>query len=279
MPHGVPPRSQEPAGGPLRITSPQNPKIAYVRRLAHRRARQREGRLVVEGQRLLNEALAAGSRPDFVLLSEAFHASPTGVELFECLRRQAVAVYEVADRLWPSLARTVHPQGVIAVVPTPRLPEPATPDLVLVADAVRDPGNLGTLLRAALASGTQLVITTPGTVDPTNDKVVRSAMGAHFRLPIRELSYDAVWPAIAGLAVWVADTHASLPYDMVDWRRPSALVIGSEAAGPSAAALSRGQPIAIPMAAGVESLNAAVAGAIILFEARRQRAAFPGRIG
>ncbi len=255
----------------MRITSPQNPKLAYVRRLTRSATRRREGRMAIEGPRLVVEAIGAGYTPDFVLFSTAFRTSPTGSELWEELRARAVPTYEVADRLVPSITQTVHSQGMVAVIRSPELPMPAQPDLVVVADNIRDPGNLGTILRSALASGAQLVVTTPGTVDPTNEKVIRSAMGAHFRLPIQTLPYRALWPLVAELAVWVADVHSMLAYDAVDWRQPSALVIGSEAAGPSRETLSHGQSIAIPMAPGVESLNAAVAASIILFEARRQR--------
>jgi len=138
---------------------------------------------------------------------------------------------------------------------------------------VRDPGNAGTLLRSAEAAGVELVLCGPETVDPFNDKVVRAGMGAHFRLPLR-ICLD--WPSVQSWLtseqkLYVAQAGATIPYDQVAWLHPVALVVGGEASGASLAARSAAQPIAIPMQGNVESLNAAIAGAIILFEAARQR--------
>jgi TrmH family RNA methyltransferase len=165
------------------------------------------------------------------------------------------------------------PQGIAVVTPLPRLPLPAAPTLTLVLDQVRDPGNAGTLLRSAEAAGASLVLFTPNTVDPYNDKVVRAGMGAHFRLPLQAYSS---WAEIDALLAptpqrYLADAHAGLAYDQVDWRKPAALIISGETAGASPEARRTAQPIAIPMHSRVESLNAAVAGAVILFEAARQR--------
>ncbi|MBC7225129.1 MAG: RNA methyltransferase, partial [Anaerolineae bacterium] len=113
----------------------------------------------------------------------------------------------------------------------------------------------------------------PGTVDPTNPKVVRAAMGAHFRLPLRpRAAWDAIAERLSGRPTWLAAPQGGTPYDQVDWKAPSALIIGGEAEGasPEAEALATGR-VHIPMAQGVESLNAAVAAAVLLFEARRQR--------
>ena len=164
-------------------------------------------------------------------------------------------------------------QGVIAVIPIPRPAPPPDPGLVLVLDQVRDPGNLGTILRSAAAAGVDLVLLSPGCVDPWNPKVLRAGMGAHFRLPVVEAeSWDAIGERLAGLAVWLADAHGGTPYDRVDWTAPSALIVGGETTGLSreAESLGRGR-VAIPMARDVESLNAAMAATILLFEAARQR--------
>jgi TrmH family RNA methyltransferase len=144
--------------------------------------------------------------------------------------------------------------------------------MVLVLDGLRDPGNLGTILRSALAASVGLVLLAPETVDLYNPKVVRGAMGAHFRLPV--LSQD--WPEIAsrldGRSVWLADAEGEIAYDAIDWTVPSALIIGGEPAGAGreAAALATRKTY-IPMAHGIESLNAAMAATAILFEAARQQ--------
>jgi TrmH family RNA methyltransferase len=144
--------------------------------------------------------------------------------------------------------------------------------LILILDGLRDPGNLGTILRSAEAVDVGYVILAPGSVDLYNPKVVRGAMGAHFRLPVHALDWPAISGAVAGRDVWLADAAGRVSYDAVDWSRPSVLIVGGESAGATeeAAALSTGR-VSIPMAAGAESLNAAMAASVILFEAARQR--------
>jgi TrmH family RNA methyltransferase len=138
---------------------------------------------------------------------------------------------------------------------------------------LRDPGNLGTILRSALAARVQLVLTTAGTVDVYSPKVVRAGMGAHFGLNLLvEPPWPAVEEALHGLHVLVATPRQGTPYWQVDWRQPTALLIGGEAEGISAKAEKLATGYAkIPMAERVESLNAAVAASILLFEGARQR--------
>ncbi|MCA1724348.1 MAG: RNA methyltransferase [Thermomicrobia bacterium] len=145
---------------------------------------------------------------------------------------------------------------------------------VLILDGVRDPGNVGTLIRAAAAADCDAVITIAGTADAYAPKVVRSAMGAHFRLPVvADSDWKIVGPALAALpSVCGADGVASLIYDAVDGAEGCAIVIGNEDHGLSAEARRWCTATArIPMARGVESLNASVAGAIMMYEVARQR--------
>lgn len=178
-----------------------------------------------------------------------------------------------------SVAETETPQGVVAVVAAPVADLPRLDPrsaFVLVIDGVRDPGNLGTLLRAGAAAGCTAAVTIAGSADVYAPKVVRAAMGAHFRVPILpDTSWQWLGPALAPLpAVLGADGAGTIRYDAADWRRGAAVVIGNEDHGLSAEARQwcRGT-VSIPMARGVESLNAAVSGAIILFEVVRQRRA------
>jgi TrmH family RNA methyltransferase len=184
-----------------------------------------------------------------------------------------VACLPCSLSVFATLVETITPQGIAAVVVQPQLPLPAQPTLILVLDQLRDPGNAGTLLRSGEAAGVDLVLFAPGTVDPFNDKVVRAAMGAHFRLPLRSC---ADWAAVQSLLpaaapCYLAAAAAQLSYDRVDWRQPAVLIIGGEATGASPMAQTLAQPISIPMHGQVESLNAAMAGAVMLFEAARQR--------
>jgi TrmH family RNA methyltransferase len=128
------------------------------------------------------------------------------------------------------------------------------------------------MLRTAVAAGVDGVLLAPGCVDATNPKVLRGSMGAHLRLPVAEMSWSEIGEVTAGMEVWVTAVSQAKEYTTVNWRQPAALIIGSEAhgIGPEAAPLASGQ-ITIPMHAAVESLNAAVAAAVILFEAARQR--------
>jgi TrmH family RNA methyltransferase len=252
------------------ITSVHNERIKYIRSLARRRVRQRAGRFVVEGTRLVDEAVRAGVRPALVLYTQAWAATPEGQRLLPALAGADGGAWLVSEAVLAACADTETPQGVLAVVPF--LHAEPRPGLILVLDQLRDPGNLGTMLRSAEAAGAGQVILAPGTVDACNPKVVRAAMGAHFRLPVFDLGWPAIAERLIGRAVWLADAAGDVAYDAVDWTAPVALIVGGEAAGAGkeAAALATGR-VAIPMAGGTESLNAAMAATVILFEVARQQ--------
>ncbi len=255
------------------ITSPHNPKVKLARALHRRRVRYAEQCFLVEGIRLLEDLQRADITPVFVLYSERITHTPRGQALLEHLRQQNTAVYQVPDTILAGISDTVTPQGIVAVVPMVQKAPPAKGTLLLIADQLKDPGNLGTLLRSAEAAGADHIILAPGCVDPYNPKVVRAGMGVHFRLPLTIASHwDEVHPWVRGRPVWLADVAGKQTYFEIDWRPPSALIVGSEAHGASSHAqqLATGS-IRIPMAGAVESLNAAVAGSVILFEAQRQR--------
>ena len=252
------------------ITSVHNERVKYIRSLARRRVRQQEGRFVVEGTRLLAEMVRAGVRPVFVLHTEAWAATQEAEALLPALALAEEGIWLVSEAVFGACADTETPQGVLAVVP--QLSHEARPGPILILDQLRDPGNLGTVLRSAEAAAVGLTVLTPGTVDLYNAKVVRGAMGAHFRLPVASLRWTAIDELVAGRSVWLADASGEVAYDAVDWRRPSALIVGGEAAGAGeeAAALAEGR-VFIPMGGETESLNAAMAATVILFEMARQR--------
>jgi len=172
------------------------------------------------------------------------------------------------------ISDTDQPQGVLGVFPLPQPTLPAVTTHLLILDAIRDPGNLGTILRAAGGAGVDGVLLGPTCVDPYNPKALRAGMGAHFRLPVIEADWQTITTACLGKAVYLADGAGERDYVTVDWRVPTALIIGGEAdgAGPEARALAT-ERITIPMSAATESLNAALAAAVILFEMQRQRRA------
>lgn len=264
------------------ITSTSNERIKAAAGLSKRRNRRQTGTMLLEGVRLVRDAWQAGVRPSALFIAPeltvgnepakqlAHEAGSLGVEVIAC-----------STPVFAKLAGTVTPQGIAAVVPLPDLELPVEVDLLLLLDRVRDPGNAGTLLRCAEAAGVQAVIFCPDTVDPFNDKVVRAGMGAHFRMPIRVCSS---WSHVRefvdeGKSLYLADSSGERTYDAVNWIRPSALVIGGEAGGASENARAAGEAIRIPMLGSAESLNAGMAGAVILFEAARQRRSYRHNLG
>lgn len=254
------------------IASTTNPQIKYIRSLlADRRERRRERIFVLEGVRLVADALAHGAVLTLAVYSpDQLDSTPSGRELRVVLEGLPAAV-PASEQAVAAAADTVHPQGVVAVARWPEVPA-GVPGLLVILDGIQDPGNMGTLLRSAEAVAAASVLCVRGSVDVFSPKVVRAAMGVHFHLAIEQ---DLTWDAVAGRLtaveqVFAADAAGTVPYFAVDWRKPSALIVGNEAHGLSAEALALASTLSIPMSGRVESLNAAVAGSVIMFEALRQ---------
>ncbi|HEX8993202.1 MAG TPA: RNA methyltransferase [Anaerolineales bacterium] len=252
------------------IASSQNRKIKLVRALAGRPKERREaGAFLAEGVRLVEEANAAGWPFRFVLYSDEL--GERGGELLQKLRSRDIDVERVDRRLMQSLGDTETPQGILAVLDDHELSMAGPLDFLLIPDSVRDPGNLGSLLRSAEAAGVQAVLLPPESVDPFSPKVVRAGMGAHFRLPIQAMSWERIRETCQGLTVYLADMHGAACWK-VDFRSPLALMIGGEAAGATEPARKLADRlVSIPMLGKAESLNAAVAGSVLVFEVLRQR--------
>jgi TrmH family RNA methyltransferase len=257
---------------PIMITSPTNPKVKYVHRLqTERRFRAQEQAFVVEGSRWMVELLNQKVLPNLLFFTPEWQAAQADIlqQLVELTHHSGLLVNEA---VMAAMSDTTTPPGVLAVIATPQRPLPERPSLLLILDRLNNPGNLGTMLRTAGAAGIDGVLLGPGCVDATNPKVVRGSMGALLRLPIQTMNWGQIGEVVQGMAVWVAAVDGAESYTAVTWQHPSALIIGSEAsgAGPEARQLASGS-VTIPMHAAAESLNAAVAAAVILFEAKRQR--------
>ncbi|MCB8951878.1 MAG: RNA methyltransferase [Ardenticatenales bacterium] len=252
------------------ITSPSNSRVKMVRRLlAERRTREREQAYVIEGSRWLAELPAFNLTPHFLLYTNQWHHTAAHQAL---LARLAAPAYEIDARLLAEISGTETPAGILAVIPIKTKPLPDNPTLLLILDRLGDPGNLGTILRTAAAAGVEGILLSPGCVDAYNPKVVRGSMGAHLRLPIHALTWAEIGARVRGLAVYLADAQGTVSYDQANWRRPCALIIGSEAEGAGTEAMQLATTrVYIPMHAATESLNAAVSAGILLFEAARQR--------
>ncbi len=248
--------------------------LTLARDLRRRKARERERSFVAEGVRAVEDVLRAGMRLRGALMTDAAIATERGAALLEALRAAGVDVLRVPDDDFASAADTEQPQGVLAIARIPDADlatfDPPTPARVLVLDAVQDPGNVGTMLRTAAALGVQGVIALPGTVDPWNAKVVRSAVGAHGRLPIFDATEVGLAEFLAARAIVLWGTDAGgAPLDAAPAPSRLALAMGNEGAGLTPAVQARcARVVALPMHPGTESLNVAVAAGIALYALR-----------
>jgi TrmH family RNA methyltransferase len=232
--------------------------------------RREAGAFVAEGVRLVEEALTSECVFRFVL--HAGEPRSRAKQLLTRLQQHGVETEEVSENLLASLSETETSQGILAVLSDEK-PQPVRAlNFVLILDAVRDPGNLGTLLRTAEAAGFEAAFMAPGTTDAFAPKVVRAGMGAHFRLPLYEVSWEEMRTQVRayGWSVYLADMQGKSCWEL-DLTPPLALIIGGEAEGASEAASQLAtQTVSIPMQGRAESLNAAVAGAVLMFEVARQ---------
>lgn len=255
-----------------RIQSDSNQYIKRARSLLRRKHRYQERAFIVEGVRGVSDALGYGASPEIVLVSNP-------VILRRLPRVDESQVREVDDSILANVSSVETTQGVLAIFAMPdwssviSAQSPARDRFWVICDGIRDPGNLGTLMRSAAAAGASGMIVSDDTVDPYNPKAVRSAMGAHFRLPTVEMDYQHQLEFLSDFAVvGIADASGELEYTSVSWGSSVALVIGSEAHGPSSELrLAATATVRIPLLGDVESLNAGVAGSLLMFEVARHR--------
>jgi TrmH family RNA methyltransferase len=267
---------------PARPSQPEPATAAAIRAaraLRTPQGRRQQGQFLLEGVRLVEDALSQGLVVDAVFITpHLLDSTERGRDLARYLRQLPVPLFEISERHLTLIADTETPPGIVVVGALPAdqasLPEPNAPGLgALVLDQVRDPGNIGGILRTAAAAGIRQVVSTQGSADLWAPKVVRAGAGAHFRLvlhPARPLGDVADW-----LARWpqrvLADGRARATIYDIDWQLPTVLLLSNEARGASSwLADFDCAHVAIPMAASTESLNVAAAAAVILYEARRQ---------
>jgi TrmH family RNA methyltransferase len=258
-------------GGARRISSRDNPLYREFTDLSgSARERRRLGRSVLEGIHLCEAYLQRHGAPLSSIVSESGAADPEVVSL---LAQHEVVPAIVADPLFASLSTLAQGVGIALIVetPSPSLPDTIELDAVYL-DRLQDPGNVGTLLRTCAAAGVKTVLTAPGTAWCWSPKVLRAGMGAHFHLTIHEA---VPWPEVRQrLRIPAIGTRASQAESLYrsELGSPCLWLLGSEGEGISAAvAADTDRWIRIPQSAGVESLNVAAAGALCLFEQRRQR--------
>jgi len=250
------------------ITSFQNPTIQWVRSLLSKKdARYQEELFICEGVRLAEEAISAGQEIQLALYSSTI--SERGQQLLE---NNSCEKIELSPELMNKISATKTSQGLLLVLPFPQIALPARPDLLMVLDEIQDPGNFGTILRAAAAFGLQELLYTTGSVDPYSPKVVRAGMGAHFRVPLLQAHLKDIETLTAGTMLYLADVTQGIPCWQADLSKPVTFIIGNEARGASTSMRNYSQQnILIPMPGGMESLNAAMSANILLYETARQR--------
>jgi TrmH family RNA methyltransferase len=257
------------------INSAQNQYLKLYRNLKKRDVRDELNLLPLEGVKLVSDALSRGIIPKLILVREDVEM---GKFPFLLPHLGNASIIRVAEKLFDRTAFTDSPQGIIAIAEKPSYILTdlfvGTAPLLLVVDAVQDPGNLGTMLRSAVAAGAAGAVLLPGTVDSANPKTLRSAMGAHFAIPVVEATTAELLNELRlrQIPFVAAAATATTAYDGFDWSVPAAVVIGNEGAGVSRVVAEAADAwVSIPLAAAVESLNAAIAMSVIFFEAARQR--------
>ncbi len=269
----------------MRITSPDNPRVKDAVRLRDRRARTRAGRFLVEGRREVQRALEAGLVPESVFVEEARLAGGDAAtdRIVAAAERGGGRIHPVNAAVSAKLALREGDEGVVAVFPIPdarpdalRLP-PAP--LVLAAEGLEKPGNVGALLRSADGLGADAFVVSGGT-DLWNPNVVRSSLGCLFTVPVAVCPAGGLrdWLRGAGLRIVAASPQGERTPDEADLRGAVALVFGREDAGlPDDFLAAADERVRIPMRGSADSLNVSVSAGILLYEAGRQRARVAAR--
>ncbi len=260
------------------LTSKANPLVRTIRLVAGQSRRAPADLVLAEGVRVLEEALAASLRTESVVVSEDFGSAERESAVLRRLESSAATIYRAPDTILNYLSGVQTPPGILALVrlPFPELDEVTLPAnaLVLCACGVQDPGNLGTLIRTSAAAGVSLFCSLAGTVSARNPKAVRASAGAVFRMPVVERITQARFEEYClrnSITVLCASAHGGTDCFTTDFTRPCAILLGNEGSGIHEQMRSGLPCVHVPMKTGVESLNVAAAGAVLLFEALRQR--------
>lgn len=256
------------------LTSLQNPLVKQIRKLHAAKHRRQQGVFLLEGTHLLEEANAVSYPLEIVCCTPEWQSAYP--QLWQQACQRAARTEIVSPEVLKAIATTVQPDGVVAIAQR-NAQQQAVPmsGVGLALETVQDPGNLGTMIRTAAAAGASGLWLSEDSVDLDNPKVLRASAGQWFRLPMAvsaDLKATVSQCQQAGMQVVATLPTAKLTYWEVDWWQPSLILLGNEGAGLSAelAALADFQ-VRIPLCAGVESLNVAIAAALMLYEAQRQK--------
>ncbi len=267
------------------ITSRDNALVKRARAVRDGRASEL---IFVEGVRLCEEALTASLAIQDVICTERIASDERGAQLLGALQSAGKPVITfVSDFVFASISDTKTPQGIVAIARRPDSDKSALiknaveVPLLVILHRINNPANAGAILRTAEAAGARGVILTEGTTDIFSPKALRGAMGSSFRLPLwANVSFhEAIaWCQEQGIKTICADSRAGRTHTEIDWTQASALIVGAESTGLTAEEMAiADEALGIPMRSPVESLNVAVAAAIVLYEAARQRAVVSGQ--
>jgi RNA methyltransferase, TrmH family len=256
------------------LTSLQNALVKQMRKLHRAKERQEQQLFLLEGTHLLEAALAAGWDLSAVCFTPAWQQQY--FSLWEQLTHRAVRLEVVSPEVLEAIATTIHPDGVVAAaVRRSPLSPPSNLSLGIAVETLQDPGNLGTLIRTAAAAGVEGLWVSADSVDLDHPKVLRASAGQWFRLPMvvsSDLQIETSQLGAQGVQIVATLPTAELTYWQADFCKPTLLLLGNEGAGLSPAMIAGSDlQVKIPLATGVESLNVAIAAALILYEAQRQR--------
>lgn len=256
------------------LTSIQNPLIKQVRKLHRSKERQKQNLLLIEGSNLIEAACQADYKLDIIFYTEGWQKNHQ--LLWDIIGEKQLSTQLVSPEVLNAIATTVSPDGVVAIAARPIVPleAPTLNRIGIALDRLQDPGNLGTIIRTAVATRVDGLWLSDGSVDFYSPKVLRGSVGQWFRLPVvthQDLSQVVKQQQQQGVQVIATTSQASKTYWEVDFSRPSLILLGNEGAGLSSELIDLADvQIKIPLANQVESLNVAIASALILYEAQRQ---------
>ena len=259
------------------ISTEQNQQIKFLRGLQVKKKREEERKFLVEGIRFLEEAFQSDCIEKVYVSTGAMEVERISTFLKQCDTKD-IPVFPVEEKVFEKVSETVNSQGIIGIGSQPNwtienLAQGET--FIVLLDGIQDPGNLGTIIRTCHGAGVGGILTTKGTVDVYNPKVLRATMGAIFKLPIIRIEENSAVLEefkLKGYQVIAADVETEINYYNLNLVDPTVLVVGNEGRGISQELLDLSDLSAkLPMPGSAESLNAAVASGVMVFEALRQR--------
>jgi TrmH family RNA methyltransferase len=256
------------------LTSIQNPLIKQVRKLHRSKERRKQNLLLLEGTNLVTVACQVNYEINILFCTPRWQEN--NQQLYVDFIKKGLSVQFVSEEILKAIATTVNPDGIVAIAPRqiPLIPNIQTTQLSLGVERLQDPGNLGTIIRTAVAGGVDSLWLSEDSVDVDNPKVLRASVGEWFKLPMateQNLAEVVKQHQQQGIQIIATTSQATKNYWEIDYFRPSLILLGNEGAGLSSELMALAdEKVIIPLSSGVESLNVAIATALLVYEAKRQ---------